>query len=307
MKKTPRAVKKLLRGGASPIPVKPQVLMRQPKKKTTRGAFTNPAKRLAFIAESSRQGNEQAKQKQLKRAYASWYATDEGKEFTKEFGKNYSDSSPFSRGGNSDNEFHDPAELPQSRVYDNPIDKIEPEDTAPKLKNLNREDIYTISQTFWLVCRWVLDGAQNANGDSPLVAVGQRLRVAVSIMRPDIAKSQPDDKKLEFRFRDEFRHQSVLEKTGLYYGSLLEWLRRSENAPLSSRGKRVYLLFYEVWPSEIDARTLASLGSMSGITRQAMDKQANCLRDTLRGLLKAITMRADITRTRCRVAQLALG
>ena len=294
------------------MPATTQLALRA-KPKTTRGAFGKHAKTVAakqaFIASSQRQALEISGHKRLRRAYADFYATKEGKEFLKKgkqlgYGKSYDDSGGFqSRAGNADPEFHDPSELPQARVYDNPIDNMEPEDTAPALKDLPRENIDLICDTFKHVFRWVLDGAQGKNGDSPLVCVGKRCNVAISLMRPDLGHGLKVEKALSFRFRAVFKIEA-LEQTGAWFGRVLEWLRRGE--PLSARGERVYLLAYQLWPSDINAATLASLGGMNNKTRQAKDKQSNCLRDTMSGL-KAITQRADITRDRCRASQLAIS
>ena len=299
-----RANRRLIRNGVSPIPVKPvpSFRLKPTKKKTTRGAFGNPRKRAAFIAASAQQGNELSKQEKLKRSYAAFFATTEGKEFTKEFGKSFQDSSPRpAGGGNSDPEFHDPSDLPECSVLDHPVDRIEPRDGHSEFASLDREEIELIGETFKHVFRWSLDGARSCiNGDAPLVSVGKRCNVAIFRMRPDLGAGLSIEPALARAFGRGFK-TDILEKTGNYYGRALEWLRRGD--PLSARGERVYLLAYKVWPAEIGASTLAVLGGMNGKTRQAKDKQVNCLRDTLGGL-KALTMRPDITRAKCRYSQL---
>ncbi len=279
----------------------------RPKRKITKGAFGTGARTIArkraFIAHSCVLGNEQSRQKQLKRAYADFYATREGKEFARKFGKSYQDSSPRPGGaGSGDHEFHDPAELPQASVIDNPVDHMEPMNPHTELAGLQRDEIDLICETFKHVFRWTLDGAQSGPDDSALVRVGKRCNAVIARMRPDLGVGLSVEPSLVRQFTGRFK-PLVLLKTGVYFGPVLEWLRRGD--PLSARGERVYLLAYKLWPSDIHASTLAALGGMNGKTRQAKDKQVNCLRDTMGGL-KALTMRPDITRARCRASQLAI-
>ncbi len=275
-------------------------------RRQTKGAFGKHARTLArkaaFLAASSQQGNELAKNKQLRRAYADFYATREGREFAKEFGKSYQDSSHRPGGGNgsSDPEFHDPSDLPQASVIDNPVDHIEPRDSHADFIGLDRDQIDLVCETFKHVFRWTLDGAQSRNSDSALVSVGKRCNAVISRMRPDLGIGLSVSESLNRRLDQGFK-PALLLKTGIWFGRVLEWLRRGD--PLSARGERVYLLAYKLWPDDIGASTLAALGGMNGKTRQAKDKQVNCLRDTMGGL-KALTMRPDITRARCRASQL---
>jgi hypothetical protein len=270
--------------------------------RNTRGAFGGPAKlaaKNAFLAESAREAIRIANERRLKRQYARFYATKEGKEFAKKFGKAY--RVPHNHGrltvGSPDVEFHDPVDLPQSCVIDHPIEHIEPkaESSYPE-GGINVEDMILIRDTFRQVFRWALDG-------DGLVGKGLRCNICIARMRPDLSNGLNIDRALARNFDNRFKTES-LRLTGLYFSRVIEWLRRGN--PISARGERIYLLAYTLWPSLINASTLATLGEMNGKTRQAKDKLANCLRDTFSGI-KALAMRNDITRTRCRISQLNNG
>ena len=180
---------------------------------------------------------------------------------------------------------------------------MEPCDHAVDIENLSPTEVRAASEIFGDALRWALD--DNAAG---LVALGKRSAVMIAGMRADLAGGLVIDPSLarDFlgRFHD-FRLSETLETlraTGDVYGRFLEWMRRASS--ISALGERLQLVAYELRPDLIDAGTLAKLGEATNKTRQAKDKGVNCLRDTFAGL-KAIAMRADITRLRCKIAQLA--
>ncbi len=246
---------------------------------------------------SCREAIKIANERRLKREYARFYATKAGKIFAKEYGKSCYGSVPYL--GNRDHvftpatvEFHDPADLPQSSITDHPIGHIEPE-TENGFAEINVDELILIRDTFRHVFRWALDG-------EGLVEKGLRCNICIARMRTRLSGGLTINKSLSKDFDRRFK-PDALKITGLYYGRVIEWLRRGD--PISARGERVYLLAYTLWPSLINASTLATLGSMNGKTRQAKDKLANCLRDTFSGI-KALAMRNDITRARCKYSQL---
>jgi hypothetical protein len=266
--------------------------------RSTRGAFGGPAKlaaKNAFLAESAREAIRIANERRLKREYARFYATTAGKEFAKQYGKSYHywpRRAP--NGGNSEVEFHDPADLPESSVFDHPIEHIEPKPESSYLEGgIDVAEMILISDTFRRAFQWALEGAG-------LVEKGLRCNICIARMRPDTSLGLTIDRPLAKIFDRRFKSES-LRITGLHYNRIIEWLRRGD--PISARGERVYLLAYTLWPALINASTLATLGQMNNKTRQAKDKLANCLRDTFSGI-KALAMRNDITRTRCRISQL---
>lgn len=281
----------------------------------TRGAFGGPAKRAArqnFIAESCRQGNWIASERALKKAYRDFYATPAGKTFAKEFGKSTGDG-PIPRRTNRAPtvDFHDPADLPDSvgcgshngrkivRAGHHPVDDMEPEMPCTHIDGLNDDDIHASSELFGLALRWALD----AEG---IVTRGLRSIVIISEMRPDLGRGfKPDRNGILKSFKATVRgSKPAIEKCGFMFGRYLEWMRRA--GTVSGIGERLDLTAYVLRPDLLTANTLAKLGALVGKTRQAKDKLANCQRDTFSGI-KALPMRADITRDRCRASQLAIG
>ena len=227
-----------------------------------------------------------ASEENLRRAYARFYKTKRGRIFAKGC------TPVYFANGNGDIEFHDPADLPQSSFTDHPVNHIEPE-PENGFAEINVHELILIRDTFRKVFRWALDG-------QGLVEKGLRCNICIARMRTRLSGGLTIDISLAKDFDRRFKPES-LKITGLYYGRVIEWLRRGD--PISARGERVDLLAYTLWPSLINASTLATLGQMNGKTRQAKDKLANCLRDTFSGI-KALAMRNDITRERCRYSQL---
>lgn len=247
------------------------------------------------LSESGRDAIRAINQEKLKHAYDKFYATKRGRKFAKTYGKSYSASSPHFTNGNSDVEFHDPADLPQSSVFDHPMEHMEPEkESGFSDRGIDPEELILIRDTFRQVFRWNLDG-------DGLVARGRRCNICIFRMKKDLSGGLTIDALLLKQFDHFFGNSEPLELTGYHFNRVLAWLRCEP--PISQRGHRVDLLAYTLWPSLLDASTLATLGLMNNKTRQAMDKLANCLRDTFSGL-KALAMRNDITRARCKYSQL---
>lgn len=306
--KTTRAIRAKIGNGINPIPEK---ILAAPARfgavrpKSVRGAYGGVAKkaaaRLSAFREHQGQAIEVARERSLKREYAKFFATTAGKQFVKQFGRsidipnrNGRKSGSGSDVGDGDGiDFHDPADLPEASFLDHPVDKLEPADTHVEFA-IPRSEIEMICATFRMAFQWALDGKD-------LVHNGLRCNILISRMRVDLGHGLAIDKAIAKKFDARFPHTEFLQRTGRRFALVLEWLRRAES--VSTRGERVYLLAYTLCPSAIDARTLASLGEMSGKTRQAKDKLANCLRDTMSGI-KALAMRGDITRVRCQRAQL---
>ena len=237
---------------------------------------------------SSREAIKIASDQRLKVAYARFYKTKKGKIFS----KGCCGASLYYSNINGELEFHDPADLPQSSILDHPVNHIEPE-SENGFAEINVQELILIRDTFRKVFRWALDG-------DGLVEKGLRCNICIARMRTRLSGGLTIDISLAKDFDRRFKPEH-LKVTGLYYGRVIEWLRRGD--PISARGERVDLLAYTLWPSLINASTLATLGQMNGKTRQAKDKLANCLRDTFSGI-KALAMRNDITRERCRYSQL---
>jgi hypothetical protein len=291
--------------------------MRKPRnrrKAPVRGAFGGPKKvqrRLDFLQESSRQGLRVANDRALKKAYAEFYATPAGKKFAKEFGKSTVDCAPRRTNRAPTVDFHDPADLPDSvgcgshngrkivRAGHHPVDDMEPEMPCTQIEGLTDDEIHGSSEIFGLALRWALDADE-------IVARGRRSMVMISEMRPDLGRGFiPDTKAVLKSFHNALRaSHAALEKCGFIFARYLEWMRRS--GTVSGIGERLDLTAYVLRPDLLTANTLAKLGALVGKTRQAKDKLANCQRDTFSGI-KALPMRADITRDRCRASQLAIG
>jgi hypothetical protein len=278
----------------------PKLPTREKKGAFGRKRATIAAKR-QLLATSCAQANELTQAKRLDRAYKDFFATPDGKKFSKEFGKSYSDSCPRrGAGGDCDPQFCDPADLPAASVLDHPVDHIEPISDSVEIDGLSEAEIKTASELFSDVLRWGL----NCDSSSPatdLVLRGKRSIVLIAFMRPDLAADKID-KSLSTAFLAQFGSKlTELEAAGLLFGRYLEWMRRSNT--FSAYGERLDITAYMLRPDLLPASTLAKLGEILNKSRQAKDKLANCARDTFAGL-KAPPMRNDITRARCRASQL---
>jgi hypothetical protein len=276
-----------------------------PTRSKTKGVFGKKratiAKRLADHATSCEQANELTTAKRLDRAYKDFFATPDGKKFTREFGKSYSDSCPRrGAGGDCDPQFCDPADLPAASVLDHPVDHIEPISDSVEIDGLSDSEIKTASELFSDVLRWGLN-CDSTGPAAGLVLRGKRSIVLIAMMRPDLATDKID-KSLCTAFLKQFGGRLIqLEAAGLLFGRYLEWMRRSNT--FSAYGERLDITAYMLRPDLLPASTLAKLGEILNKSRQAKDKLANCARDTFAGL-KAPPMRNDITRARCRASQL---
>ncbi len=266
--------------------------------RTPAGVRENPAaraRRQAFIAESQRQAIKIASERALKKAYAKFYSTPEGKQFAKEFGKSTTQHAPPHRlGSDTTVDFHDPADLPDSvgcgshnghkivKPGHHPVDDLEPN---------TDDEISETAEIFGLALRWALD-------DGEIVNRGWRTIVMISEMRPDLGRG--------FRFENQIAQEHLrsavhgangaFERCGIMFARYLEWMRRAPT--VSGIGERLDLTVYVLRPDLLPGNTLAKLGRLVGKTRQAKDKLANCHRDTFSGH-KALPMRSDITRDRC--------
>lgn len=204
-------------------------------------------------------------------------------------------------------EFSDPADLPDSlgcgthngrKVVNrgpHPVDLIEPRQFAVQVEGLNDAEIKRLSETFGYLLRWALD-------DADLVQRGRRAIVITAAMRPDLAAGMKIDYDLANDLIDEVDSDpGEIHAAGAVYGSFLEWLGRGST--LSMFGERLDMTAYMLRPDLLPQNTLAKLGAILNKSRQAKDKLANCLRDTIG--VKSMAMRPEITRDRCRDAQLA--
>ena len=307
--------------------------MKKPRNRTssgiTRGAVGGPKKRStrnAFLAESSRQGNRIANERALQKAYREFYATPEGRKFAKEFGRSFGDGNGSHAArvpSQGEIEFHDPADIPDSvgcgshngrklvKAGPHPVDEIEPEYASRDCGSLSDEEIRDSSELFGRALRWALDA-----GD--VVARGRRSIVMVTEMRADLGHgltpyAASDSKSfhkalvaaIDLNRRGGSGEPPLpngrLRKCGAVFGRYLEWMRRAPT--VAGIGERLDLTAYVLRPDLLMANTLAKLGALVGKTRQAKDKLANCQRDTFSGI-KALPMRADVTRDRCRASQL---
>jgi hypothetical protein len=323
-----KAIRKLIRGGGNPIPqqmIALRLAIPKPKVKGAFGGAKKRAARFAFIAESCAQGNEQTRERQLRQSYTKFFRTEDGRKFWREFGKSIETNGAQrggyrkGAGGEDSLDFCDPADLPQASILDHPVEHIEPlQNSGAEMDGISFEEIKIATITFETSMRWCIDG-------DGLVAKGLRSSVVISIMRVDLRNGLKIDKELEKAFLETARGRngemahaefpdspirpfadsdSALQLSGRLFGPVLEWLRRGDK--ISELGERIMVLFYVLRPDLIGENTLAALGRISNKTRQAKDKLANCLRDTYSGI-KARAMRGDITRTRCRESQLAIG
>lgn len=305
-----KSLEALIRNGINPIPQKSLSFLRAVNPKT-KGAFGKQAatisRKLAFLAESCAQANEQTRERQLRQAYTKFFTTEDGRRFSKEFGKSIPSNGAHagrraSLGGEDSLDFCDPADLPQASVTDHPVEHIEPSlNSGAELDGISYEEIKVATATFEASMRWCIDG-------DGLVGKGLRSSIVISMMRHDLRHGLKIDKELEkfFLVANQMSGSglSAIELSGRLFGPVLEWLRRGDK--VSELGERIMVLFYVLRPDLIGENTLAALGRISNKTRQAKDKLANCLRDTYSGI-KARAMRGDITRTRCRESQLAIN
>jgi hypothetical protein len=239
------------------------------------------------------------RQQELRQTYSTWFKTPDGRAFTQKFGRSipiYGDSWRPHDDNGGETEFCDPAMLPRASMVDHSIDHLEPAETSAPLDGISDEDLKSAVTTFEAVMRWCLEG-------HGLVDKGRRSWIAIGALRPDLAVQVASDQKEAQIFARAFAGSNgALKLTGRLYGPVLEFLRRG--ARLSELGQQLVILFYVFRPDLLDEpATLAELGNSSKKTRQALCKRVNELRDMFGGL-KARTMRADITRARCKEAQL---
>jgi hypothetical protein len=130
----------------------------------TRGVCQSPQRRaakLAFLAESSRQGNELTKERQLRQAYTKFFKTEDGRAFARSFGRSIPINGPHRPTGAGEDsiDFCDPADLARASVLDDPIDHIEPPaDSGSALDRVTREDVKSATAIFESSMRWCIDG-----------------------------------------------------------------------------------------------------------------------------------------------------
>jgi hypothetical protein len=183
-----------------------------------------------------------------------------------------------------------------------PIDQIEPsKQFAVEVEGLTDFEIKQVSETFGDLLRWALD-------DENIVARGRRSIVIIAALRPDLAVGTRVDNNLARALIEDLSsdssfdiHHSSFTAAGAAYGPFLEWIGRGST--LSMYGERLDMTAYMLRPDLLEQSTLAKLGEILNKSRQAKDKLANCIRDTFAGI-KALAMRAEVTRDRCRTAQL---
>jgi hypothetical protein len=271
----------------------------------TRGAFGRSQRRaakLAYLAESSQEPESLIRARYLRQEYIKFFKTEDGRKFVRTFGKTipikgnektrYLERWEYEH----DVDFGDPATLSRASIIDHPIEHIEPQRKSAELDGIDHETIALATATFESAMRWCMDGIG-------LVQKGSRSAIVIAAMRPDLRNGLELDLELEILFLSATSGlNGAMALSGKMYGRVLEWLRRGDR--ISELGERIMILFYVLRPDLIEGSTLAQLGAISNKTRQAKDKLTNCLRDTYDGL-KARTMRADVTRARCRIAQLA--
>jgi hypothetical protein len=234
---------------------------------------------------------------QLRQAYTEFFKTDDGRSFTRSFGKSIPISNGYRRGPLVEEiDFCDPADLPRCSMIDHPIDHIESEENFSSLEGITSDDIKSATAIFESSMRWCIDGVG-------LVGIGLRTSIVISCLHPDLGRGLHIDKGMARIFLRGNPDSAAFELAGGLYEPVLEWLRQGTRRA-SELGERVMILFYVLRPDLIGESTLASLGRISNKTRQAKDKLANCLRDNFCGI-KARAMRGEMTRIRCRNSQLA--
>lgn len=233
------------------------------------------------------------REQQHKRELARWFASlsPQDQEFARAHGLHKPLGSNTRPAGprDPDIDFCDPSDLAEASINSHPVDTLEPQRNSVEVDDLSYDQIEEASEHFGAALRWALDG-----GD--LVAIGRRGAAIINLLRPDLGVGLPCAAgALEL---------GACKITGTVFGRVLEWIRRGSS--LSAIGERIYLAAYVLRPALINSSTLQAIGDLTNKTRQAKDKLAQCLRDTFSGL-KAMAMRPDITRSRCREAQLAVA
>jgi len=280
--------------------------------------------RQEFIATSVNEGNRIAKAKADKRTFRDWYNSLSPAD--QAFAREHKLHKPmpeagFKRGTESEDalDVADREIIPESDIrgtrngkpialISNPaIDEMEPLNLSVEIARLSESDIEESAEDFGAALRWALS-VDAGDHSHELVKMGQRSLVLIASIRPDLARGLDIDGDLARGFLEsygDFRFSETLQRlqtSCAIFDRVLEWMRRGTS--LSSIGERLQLVAYELRPDLIDAATLEDLGSPKNKTRQAVDKDVNCLRDTFAGL-RALVMRSDTTRLRCQAAQLA--
>jgi hypothetical protein len=314
------------------------------RRRATRGAKNpqQKAAKLAFLRDSSAQANVLAKDRADARTYRRWF--DSLSPADQAFARQHALHRPMPESGfrrpSTDEDALDHAEhepipeadrrgshngrpvIAQSHEVIDHLEPITPEDLA----HLTPDAVASAVDDFGHALRWALDCSAtrselpqrtDAKNQEPrtknqelhhLVEFGRRSIVLICTMAPDLAPGLPLSPDLARAFLTSFHDFRIsetlqrLQETGQVYRRILAWLKSATD--LASAGERLQIVAYELRPDLIDAATLASLGAPTNKTRQALNKVANCLRDTFAGI-KSFTMRADATRLRCQSAQLA--
>lgn len=189
-------------------------------------------------------------------------------------------------------------------IHNPAIDAMEPvsQDIGEKL---TAEQIRAATDDFSKALEWAL-APKASTLDHWLVELGARASVLIAAMRPELSEGLyivPElGKSLMRAFACGAREvMRRLQWAGLRFWRLIGWLRDAKD--LADLGENLQLVAYALKPELIGGATLAEIGAHTNKTRQAINRIVNRLRDKLLGQ-KALAMRGDITRTRCRNAQL---
>jgi hypothetical protein len=273
----------------------------------TPGAFgriaAKAAEKRTLVRESQRQALEISARHRLEVSYRKFYASlsPEDRAFARQNGIHKPACDTRQRTADRKNglEFCDPADLPHAvgtgaqngrklvNKGDHPVDSIEPQNLSVEVQGLTRESVIQLAEVFSDCLRWALD-------IDDLITRGKRTIALIHTLRPDLGAGLPN-------FPDRPPFVIFGGSVGQIFGRYLEWLRRGTN--IAEFGERLEMTAYFLRPDLLTQNTLAKLGLVLNKTRQAKDKLANCARDTFAGH-KALAMRPDITRDRCRAAQL---
>jgi hypothetical protein len=291
------------------------------------------ARKAEFLAQSSRQGKEIAKEKADKRTYARWFAglSQAEQAWAKERGLHKPMPEEGFRRASTDEDAlalaeHEP--IPEGDIRGNhngrPViaqthevtDVLEPI-TPAELAHLSADQVSQATEDFAAALGWALEvesrkakvESRKPEGDSEaphyLVEIGLRAHVVIATMAPEFSTELPDpvlargflESFADFRLSETLRR---LQETGEVYRRLLEWLSRGSS--LSGLGERLQLVAFNLRPDLIDGATNQALGEPKNKSRQALNKVLQCIRDTFAGI-RARCMRDDSTRLACQHAQ----
>ncbi len=177
----------------------------------------------------------------------------------------------------------------------NPADDVI--DMTPVLSEPVRPDqLQIIADHFSRALVW-------ASEAKTLIDMGWRLATMIAVMRPALLQGLDLEVRLELRrgLKRALADANPAE-VGEHYRGQLEWCRKCSS--ISQLGMRGFAMLYVLRRDLLGSLgTNAAIAALQNKTRQAFNRVVQNYRDAHHGFRNGV-MRSELTRTRCRIAQL---